>query len=392
MMDPRPLSAEAERSRRDQPSSLKARLIAFYLPQFHPIPENDAWWGKGFTEWTNVAKARPLFRGHYQPHLPADLGFYDLRVPETRIAQAEMARKYGIEAFCYWHYWFAGRRLLERPFNEVLRSGQPNFPFCLAWANETWSGIWYGRSDRILVEQTYPGLDDYRAHFYALLDAFGDDRYAKIEGKPIFLVFRPANLPESWQFTDCWRELAQRAGLKGIYFVGLASPTWCPEEHGFDASVVDSVRLAVSRLGYSPGPRRDKVAAALQRIGATFLCAPACDRPRAYSYRKALSYALPDLGISDQRYPCVVPNWDNTPRSGLGGVAFEGSSPDLFAGHLRGAIGQVAHRLLDQRVVFVRSWNEWAEGNHLEPDQKFGHAYLEVVRREVFGEVAQCRG
>jgi len=151
-----------------------ARLIAFYLPQFHPIPENDNWWGKGFTEWTNVAKARPLFRKHYQPHVPADLGFYDLRLPEVRAAQAVMARSVGIEGFCYWHYWFAGKRLLERPFNEVLKSGEPDFPFCLGWANQTWTGIWHGAPNRILIEQTYPGRADYEKHFHALLEAFHD--------------------------------------------------------------------------------------------------------------------------------------------------------------------------------------------------------------------------
>ena len=155
----------------------RARVIAHYLPQFHPIPENDLWWGKGFTEWTNVAKAKPLFRGHYQPNIPADLGFYDLRLPEVRFAQAEMARQHGVEAFCYWHYWFAGDRLLERPFDAVLHSGQPDFPFCLGWANHTWSGIWYGAPNTILKEQTYPGLDDHEAHFNWLLKAFSDPRY-----------------------------------------------------------------------------------------------------------------------------------------------------------------------------------------------------------------------
>lgn len=138
------------------------RAIAFYLPQFHPIPENDEWWGKGFTEWTNTAKAKPLFPGHYQPHVPADLGFYDLRLTEARVAQAEMAAEYGIEGFCYWHYWFAGKRLLEHPFNEVMQSGKPDFPFCLGWANDTWSGIWHGAPNRVLIEQTYPGLEDYK--------------------------------------------------------------------------------------------------------------------------------------------------------------------------------------------------------------------------------------
>ena len=161
------------------------RAIAFYLPQFHPIPENDAWWGKGFTEWTNVAKARPLFRGHYQPHLPADLGFYDLRLPETREAQAELAREHGISGFCYYHYWFHGRRLLERPFQEVLESGRPKFPFCLCWANEPWSRRWLGEEQDILIAQTYSREDD-EAHSEYLSSVFSDERYITVGNRPVF--------------------------------------------------------------------------------------------------------------------------------------------------------------------------------------------------------------
>ena len=193
----------------------RARVLAFYLPQFHPIPENDEWWGRGFTEWRNVAKARPLYGRHYQPRIPADLGMYDLRVPETRAAQADLARAYGVEAFCYWHYWFAGRRILERPFNDVLRMKEPNFPFCLAWANQTWTGIWHGLHDKILIEQTYPGREDYIAHFRAVLPAFLDDRYVRVDGKPLFYVYVPKELPNSREFTDLWRELALEAGFNG---------------------------------------------------------------------------------------------------------------------------------------------------------------------------------
>src|SRR3989304_6840857 len=186
----------------------RARLIAHYLPQFHPIPENDEWWGKGFTEWTNVTKAKPLFEGHYQPFRPADLVFYDLRLPDVRLSQAELAKAYGIEAFCYWLYWFGGRRLLERPFNEVLESGQPDFPFCLGWANDSWTGIWHGCADKVLMEQTYPGPGDEETHFYALLPAFSDKRYLTIDGKPLFLISKPYRLPEPNRFLDHWRELA----------------------------------------------------------------------------------------------------------------------------------------------------------------------------------------
>lgn len=184
-------------------SAKRARLIAFYLPQFHPIPENDKWWGKGFTEWTNVTKAKPMFRGHHQPHLPTDLGFYDLRVPETRIAQTEMARKYGIEGFCYWHYWFGrGKRLLDRPFSEVLKSGQPNFPFCLCWANQSWTKSRYGYPGKVLTEQTYDGIEDYKNHFFALLNAFNDERYMTIDGKKVFLIFQPERLPDCEEFIE----------------------------------------------------------------------------------------------------------------------------------------------------------------------------------------------
>jgi lipopolysaccharide biosynthesis protein len=203
----------------------KARVIAFYLPQFHPIPENDKWWGKGFTEWTNVKKAKPLFKGHYQPRVPADLGYYDLRMPEVREAQAQMAREAGIEGFCYWHYWFGnGKRLLERPFNEVLASGKPDFPFCLGWANESWKGFAHGLKNRnLLIEQQYPGIDDYIAHFYAVLPAFKDKRYITVDGKPFFLIYKPLDNSEVIVFIETWHKLAKENGLSGIYFVGQLS-------------------------------------------------------------------------------------------------------------------------------------------------------------------------
>ncbi len=186
--------------------SPNARAIALYLPQFHPIPENNDWWGEGFTEWTNVRQATPLFAGHYQP---SELGYYDLRSPETREAQAELARAHGIEGFCYWHYWFAGRRLLERPFNAVLESGKPDFPFCLAWANHSWTAAWVGRPWELLLDQTYPGRADYVAHFEP------SERHSRTiatsQGQDLFVVFRPDKLADPMEFTDCWRELAQPA-------------------------------------------------------------------------------------------------------------------------------------------------------------------------------------
>ncbi|MSL46583.1 lipopolysaccharide biosynthesis protein, partial [Escherichia coli] len=205
---------------------VKARVIAFYLPQFHPTPENDKWWGKGFTEWTNVGKAKPLFKGHYQPRVPADLGYYDLRMPEIREAQAEMAREAGIEGFCYWHYWFGnGRQILESPFNEVLTSGKPDFPFCLGWANESWTNkSWEAGTHKvketILLEQIY-NKTDHEKHFMALLSAFRDKRYITVDGKPLFLIFKPLNIPDVTSFITLWQNMAKENGLKGIYFVGI---------------------------------------------------------------------------------------------------------------------------------------------------------------------------
>lgn len=384
--------------------SILARLIAFYLPQYHPIPENDEWWGKGFTEWTNVTKAEPLFKGHYQPRLPADLGFYDLRVPEVREAQAELARNAGIEGFCYYHYWFAGRRLLERPFNEVVASGKPDFPFCLCWANQNWSGVWYGAPNRILVEQTYPGPEDWRNHFRALRDAFLDERYMRVDGKPIFVIFRPMDIPNVAGFIREWQELALQSGLPGIHFVAHLfhhEVNWDYKSYGFDSCVIVShIRVFCwsARELFFGAPESD-LTGDRSRHGAEKNRSLARGEIRQWLwrryrsaigrfssialYRHAVPYLLAGCDKGPDIYPCVIPNWDNTPRSGDRGVVLHDSNPDLFRLHLRDAIKLVDSRPDDHRLVFIKSWNEWAEGNYLEPDRKFGHDYLDVVRQEV---------
>ena len=361
-----------------QNNAPKARIIAFYLPQYHPIPENDEWWGNGFTEWRNVAKARPLYFGHIQPHIPADLGFYDLRVPETRMAQAEMARSYGVEAFCYWHYWFAGRQLLERPFNEVLASGEPDFPFCLGWANQSWSGIWHGAPDHILVEQTYPGLTDYKEHFNALLPAFTDHRYIKVENKPLFVVYRPFDIPNRWEFTDCWRKLAEKAGLPGIYFVGQSDANWNPESDGFDASFNGRLRTtAMFQNKLSRGIDRLLECTIRQLRNAIQ------PWPLIIKYSDVVRDAFRLENNDINRYPVVIPNWDNTPRCGTRGIVFHGSNPQLFGSYLHNAIDQVSSRDPERRIIILKSWNEWAEGNYMEPDLVYGKQYLEVLKNEI---------
>jgi hypothetical protein len=364
----------------NDPRSVKrARLLAYYLPQFHPIPENDLWWGQGFTEWTNVARAKPLFPGHYQPRIPADLGFYDLRVPETRAAQAEMAEAYGIEGFCYYHYWFAGREILERPLKEVLRSGEPKFPFCVCWANENWTGIWSGHDSKIFLKQNYPpGESDDRVHFRVLLDAFSDDRYITLDGKPVFMIYQPDHLPDPRKWTDTWRELAHRAGLKGLYLIAYANHPWPFKEMGFDAS---TPKILGRMCMYDPRwLHRLKVAVRFTMGYA----------PRVFSYRRIVHSRVsifPEAEGPDV-FPCVLPNWDNTPRRGKRGYVFHGSTPALFSVLLHRTIEQVLSKPPDYRCIFVKSWNEWAEGNYLEPDLKFGRGYLETIRSQILTAAA----
>jgi lipopolysaccharide biosynthesis protein len=357
------------------------RAISFYLPQYHPIPENDEWWGKGFTEWTNVAKAKRLFIGHRQPNLPADLGFYDLRVPETREAQADLARAHGIEAFCYWHYWFAGRRLLERPFEEVLRSGSPDFPFCLGWANHSWTGVWYGAGNRILIEQTYPGMDDHRRHFDYLLRAFSDHRYVRVEGKPLLLIFQPYEIPESRRVFDLWRDLASRAGLPGLHIVAHlhdADDTGDPVAAGYDAATIVNIKSWFINQGVN---RYWRLRRGIERVRFVRKLVREVLGPTAVvPYGSLIDDLICQRELPFEYYPCALPNWDNTPRSGMRGTIVTGSTPDLYRRHLMAAIARVGELPSARRIIFIKSWNEWAEGNYLEPDLRWGRAYLEVTR------------
>jgi len=350
------------------------RAIAFYLPQYHPIPENDEWWGKDFTEWTNVRKAVPLFRRHLQPKQPGELGYYDLRDESARIAQTDLARSAGIEGFCYWHYWFAGERLLERPFAEVLASGKPDFPFCMGWANESWAGVWHGNPDQILKLQTYPGPVDEQRHFDMLEPAFHDPRYLQIDGKPIFYVYKPASIPECRKFVDHWQNLAIKSGLKGVYFIGedlhLDSNPWDYSANGFDAISANSPGTAFLRLA----KKRFQLRYLLPRLRHKFQ-----NHPVLHKYNDFIEHNKVHPN-HDDFYPSVVPNWDNSPRVGRNGFILSGSTPALFKQQLQYAAQQVSHRPEDHRVVFVKSWNEWAEGNYLEPDQESGHAYMQACK------------
>jgi hypothetical protein len=340
-------------------SSARARLLAFYLPQFHPIPENNEWWGKGFTEWSNVLSAQPLFAGHYQPHLPANLGIYDLRVPEVRQAQADLARQFGVEGFCYWHYWFNGRRLLERPFQEVLQSGAPDFPFCLAWANETWSRRWLGEDKEILLKQTYSAEDDLR-HARWLAEVFRDRRYVRVEGRPLFLIYHPSHLPDLGTTLGLIRTECAAASLPDPFLVGICAHSL----EDFRALGLDA------NLHFEP------------ELGA--LSESLEDGLKVFDYVRARKRMAARKG-PHPGFPCIMVSWDNTPRRGKDAIVFINATPEHFETGLREMVDSVQETPPDQRLVFVNAWNEWGEGNHLEPDMKHGLAFLEAIQRVVMG-------
>ena len=346
----------------------KLRLISFYLPQFHPIPENDAAWGAGYTEWTAVTRSRPLYPEHDQPRLPSELGFYDLRLPEVRTAQAELAAAYGVSAFCYHYFWFSGRRVLERPLDDMLASRQPDFPFCLCWANENWTRRWDSSESEILIAQQFRDGDDL-AFIRSVLPYFADPRYVKVDGRPVLLVYRTDIIPDIAAVAAVWRAEARRAGHPGLYLVrcntfvpyGLQQD---PAAIGFDA-VVEYPPHAVSS--------RNLVSTTIPK-GTPFT-------GHVLDYRDIVVNAakLPKPAHTFLR--TVFPSWDNSPRRGTGALVVRHSSPSLYRAWLREMIDfTLTHYRGDERLVFINAWNEWGEGCHLEPDATYGRAHLEATR------------
>jgi lipopolysaccharide biosynthesis protein len=377
-------------------SASRARAIAFYLPQFHPIPENDAWWGKGFTEWTNVVTGRPRFPGHYQPHLPADLGFYDLRLEETRVAQAELARASGIEGFCYYHYWFQGKRLLNQPIDEVLASGEPDFPFCLCWANQTWSRAWSGRDHDVLMRQDYDAADNV-AHIDWLIGVFQDRRYIRVEGRPLFLFYLPEDIPDVPALLREWRDACRaRIGVE---------PYFCGVRTGF--STLDSMGLR--ELGFDGvvefEPNRKNFPAAKNATGHAVSLAQRFLPTRVYDmlrnsswlgrrtlntvvdYAAYVSRSISRPALGDTTFPVVFPSWDNTVRR-TSATIIENHDAAEYRRWLDDAVSRVEARTPDSRLVFLNAWNEWAEGCHLEPDKRHGSAFLEATAAAIRGKAS----
>jgi len=349
------------------------QVLAFYLPQFHHVPENDAWHGRGFTEWSVVARSHPLYPGHRQPDLPGELGFYDLRVPETRYLQARLAREHGITGFLYYHYWFGGRRMLGRPFQEVLESGKPDFPFALCWANESWYRRWQASNDEMLLEQVFSEEDDI-AHIRWLIRCFQDPRYIRIEGRPLLAVYRAGLLPNPTRTVELWRRECDNAGMEPPWLVMFetADALTDPGPLGFDASAEFVPHQLVELMRTEP------------------LSFGADGSHKMYEYDDVASAYLNRPAVGWQRHPCVPTAWDNSPRRQTGGaLLLHNSTPESYGRWLGEAATRQSRSAGRHGIVFVNAWNEWAEGAHLEPDALWGRAYLEVTRdvlRRCFGE------
>ena len=356
----------------------KARVIAFYLPQFHPIPENDKWWGKGFTEWTNVGKAKPLFKGHYQPRVPA--------------------REAGIEGFCYWHYWFGNdKMLLERPFKEVLESGNPDFPFCLGWANHSWTNkTWEVGTKKVkedFLMQMHYSIEDYIKHFDYVLPAFKDKRYICVDGKPLFLIFRPLDIPSVKEFIDLWQQKAKDNGLKGIHFVGIS-----PSIDVDNQKTIDVLRRKVKSQGDVLYPKLfDSGFDAVNSRGvfrAELLARSLFNIVKRYVLRVLFNHfvlaKMPQREINkflydeydklENVYPTLLPNWDRSARSGKKARIYVDSTPKVFKEQLITALDLLKDKNFEHKILFLQSWNEWAEGNYVEPDLKYGRGFLDVIK------------
>lgn len=365
------------------------KVIALYLPQYHPIPENNRWWGNGFTEWVNVAKARTRFKGHYQPHLPKDLGFYDLRLAETRAAQAELAKRYGVYGFCYYHYWFNGRRILERPVDEILASGEPDFPYMLCWANENWSRNWDGGFDEVLIEQQY-SVEDFVEHARHLLPYFKDSRYIKVDGKPFFVIYKDLEIEN---LADCISAFRNELSDHGVDVYLCRFERWS----GTSEDTESAYSCFDGGIEFQPLSRQFKKMMEHDSVRyEKFL------NPKAYcqwlSRNLGLSKRFPDrvikyrevvdndLKFNFQRngpvFPGVCPGWDNSPRRQNGkALILDGSTPDLFEMWVQQKVLKTDWSLIPEKFLFVNAWNEWAEGNHLEPCQRWDKKYLEALKR-----------
>ena len=355
----------------------KPKFIALYLPQFHPFKENDEWWGKGFTEWTSVAQAKPLYHGHYQPKIPGELGFYDLRLKETRQAQADLANQYGIDGFCYYYYRLnKNLHPMDRIIRDVLADGEPKFPFMFCWANhDWWAKEWnsYESFDgRLLAKQEYGDAEDIKDFFMELLPFFKDSRYIKEDGCPVFSIVGSLAIPNVEQFMEIWNELAIKNGFVGIKFWGYTD-RYHEQKSILAEKKYDKIISCRLHPEYLKGSRIKKI---LTKIWYHFI-----PLPILISYKKIVNDLFSDEEKNESVIPCVVPNWDPSPRRKRWVSIWTGITPELFGKQIRNVLNLVKNK--ENKWIFIKSWNEWGEGNYLEPDRKWGRMFLEAMKKEI---------
>lgn len=337
------------------------RLIAFYLTQFHPTPENDLWWGKGFTEWTNVTKATPLFDNHYQPHLPTDFGFYDLRLRETRREQIKTAKQYGIDGFCYHYYWFSGKRILNKPLDDMLLDTESDMSFCLCWANENWTRRWDAAEHEVLIAQKYLPDDDLN-FIKSLIPFFEDKRYIRVDDKPYLIVYRPQHLPNAKKTLEIWREYCRSIGLGELHIcAALTHGNNDYAQFGFDS-------------GVEFPPHNLKVANSNNQIDFY-----SSHQGGVYQYSEIANFYLNRDYNNLRVFKTVFPSWDNTARTKERALIVLNGHPENYEYWLSSTIDLVTKNQKGEQLVFINAWNEWAEGCHLEPDRRFGRGFLEAT-------------
>jgi lipopolysaccharide biosynthesis protein len=357
------------------------KVMAFVLPQFHRIPENDRWWGEGFTEWTNVRKALPLYPGHLQPRLPAHGRYYDMLDSAVHDWQADLALRHGLHGFCYYHYWFGGQQLLEKPVELLLRRGKPDIPFCLAWANESWTRAWDGGDSDVLMPQSYGDRADWGRHFEYLLNAFRDPRYVRVNGKPMFLIYRSSSIDVCGEMLALWQQLARSAGLPGLHVVSMLTGFDVDVRPGLFEAFAEFEPMYTIRYGLPYWQRkREKWINRINRA-AWRVTGRVIQPLQSYDYA-SLWRAMAARGLPERHYGGAFLDWDNSPRRGLErSLIIRNFDGDAFVSGLQAQLRKAS--AAGSEFLFVNAWNEWAEGSYFEPDAARGTFFLEALRDAV---------